>query len=220
MSNSVTDFINRFNEIIKSCEAYQFITRDSDLQKEALVSLSDLRRQVLAVKDKAIKNQDEQFSNILLGYECVIQSLMSELQMWLDLKLGEPDKAWDNLILAQNSNIAAMRSDEGFGHLVPRSKKLELIENLIFPPQTFLSTGLIAGSQECSICNKEYENCDHIKGKPYMGDLCRLIIKDIIELNHVAIVENPADKGCRIIKDGARNRMTFKIEDVLQESPK
>ncbi len=109
-----------------------------------------------------------------------------------------------------------MRSDEGFGHLLQRSRKLERIEKLIFPPQTFLSTGLLVGSQECSICNEEYENCNHIKGKPYMGELCRCIIKDIIELNHLAIVKNPADKGCRIIKDGERNRMTLKIDDSVQ----
>ncbi len=92
MSNSATDVINRFNEVIKSCEAYLFITRDSNLQKEAIISLSNLQKQVLTIKDKAIKNKDERFANILLGYECVIQSLTSELQMWLDLKLDEPDK--------------------------------------------------------------------------------------------------------------------------------
>ncbi len=138
--------------------------------------------------------------------------------MWLNLKINEPDKAWDDLILAQNSNIAAIRSDEGFGHLLQRSTKLETIEKLIFPPQTFLSTGMLVGSQECSICNEEYENCEHIKGKPYMGEICRWIIKDIIELNHVAIVENPADKRCRIIKDGEQNRMTLKIDDTIQKN--
>ena len=213
MNNGVTDCINRFNEIIKSCEAYLFITRDSNLQKEAIISLSDLRKQVLAIKYKVIKNKDERFANILLGYECVVQSMISELQMWIDLKLDEPDKAWDSLILAQNSNVAAIRSDDGFGHLAQRSKKLEMIENIIFPPQLFLSIGLIVENQKCSICHKEYEDCDdHIEGKPYMGEICSLIIKKP-KIDHMAIVQNPANKKCRIIELDARNTMTLKIED-------
>ena len=221
MSNGVPDFINRFNETIKSCEAYLFFTIDSNLQKEAIISLSDLRKQVLAAKDKAIKNKDERFANILLGYECVIQSMVSELEMWIDLKLDEPDKAWDSLVSAQNSNVAAIRSDDGFGHLVQRSKKLEMIENIIFPPQLFQSLGLIVENQKCSICHKEYEDCEHIKGKLYMGEICRFVIEKA-EINHIAIVKNPADKKCRItrFKDGEnyRSSMTLKIGDFLQES--
>ncbi len=64
MKMGVTDFINQFNETIKSCEAYLFITRDSDLQKEAIISLENLQKQVLVIKDQAIKNKDESFANI------------------------------------------------------------------------------------------------------------------------------------------------------------
>ena len=213
MSKSDTDLIHLFNETIQSCEPYLFITRDSDLQKETIISLSNLRKKVLAIKDKAIKNKNECFANILFGYECVIQSMTSELQMWLNLKINEPDKAWDDLILAQKSNIAAIRSDDGFGHLVQRSKKLEMIENIIFPPQLFLSIGLIVENQKCSICHKEYEDCEHIKGKPYMGEICRFVIEKA-EINHIAIVKNPSDKQhCRLTKYDARNIMTLKIED-------
>jgi hypothetical protein len=211
------DFINRFNETIKSYEVYLFITRDSEIQKKIIISLSELLSQVLVLKRNAIKNKEERNANILLGYECSIQSIIHELQMWLNLKIGEPDKAWNNLVLAQNFNIAAIRSDKGFEHLVQRSAKLEAVENIIFPPQLFQSLGLIVENQKCSICNEEYEDCKHLKGKPYMGELCRFIIEKA-EIDHVAIVQNPANKECRMIhfKDGKsyRNMMTLKVGDI------
>ena len=48
-----------------------------------------------------------------------------------------------------------------------------------------------------------------------MGEFCYIIARDI-ELDHVSIVESPADKRCRVerfsVEGGTRNRMTWKFE--------
>lgn len=106
-------------------------------------------------------------------------------------------------------------SASGFAHLSEHNKKLEAIEELVFPPQVFISSGMIVGKQECSICGAEYGDCNHLVGKPYMGRFCYIIAKDL-SLDHVSIVEHPADKRCRVqhfdVEGGTRNRMTWKIE--------
>ena len=135
--------------------------------------------------------------------------------MWLLLKEGKPDAAWGELITAQMASVDAVRAHPGVAHLSEHNKRLEAIEELVFPPQVFISSGMIAGKQECSICGAEYGDCDHLVGKPYMGRFCYTIPKDL-SLDHVAIVEHPADKRCRVkyydSEGGRRNRMTWKIE--------
>ena len=48
-----------------------------------------------------------------------------------------------------------------------------------------------------------------------MGEFCCVIVKDA-HLDHVSVVENPANKCCRVtsfyVDGGSRNRMTWKIE--------
>lgn len=150
-----------------------------------------------------------------MGCECVTLALIAELKMWLLLKEENPDDAWDELINAQMAYVDAVRAHSGFNHLTQHSERLEAIEKLIFPPQVFVSSGIIVKNQECSICGKEYGDCDHLVGRPYMGKFCYIIARDM-SLDHVAIVDHPADKRCRVkhfeVEGGTRNRMTWKIE--------
>lgn len=215
-------FIQPLNEKITIHQEHLFLTRDSELQKESVKSLEEALKEVEILKEISIKNQNEFEANILLGYECVIESMISEFKMWIKLKNKEFDEAWSDLINSQKLNNAAINSCEGFLHLRERSLNLESIEKYVFPPQTFLSPGMIVKSQECSICGKEYEDCDHLKGKPYMGKFCTMIIKEV-EINHLAIVKNPADKSRRIYvlgKEGEpqKNVMTGIISNNLENS--
>jgi hypothetical protein len=141
--------------------------------------------------------------------------------MWLLLKEGEPDKAWESLVRAQMLAASAARAHAGFAHLERHAQHLEDIERLIFPPQVFVSTGSIVKRQTCSICGSEYGECEHLAGRPYFGEVCAIVAGDL-EINHAAVVKNPADKGCRIthfsVAGGERNRMTWKIEPTRHES--
>ena len=215
MNNSPSSLIEEFNKIIKEAEVFRFITRCSELQAATRETLDKLRLRILELKAGAIEERNEDFANLLLGYSCVVEVLIAEIEMWLHLKCEEPDKAWEKLVTAQKLSIAAARTHEGFGHLVHHHQRLETIEKLLFPAQVFVSPSMIAKHQQCSICGNEYEDCEHLKGMPYMGEFCNVVIQDF-ELDHVAIVEVPADKGCRItevdVEGGARNRMTWRVE--------
>jgi hypothetical protein len=207
--------IEIFNASVEGKANLSYIVRDSDLQRDALAELSALAAQVEDWKKRAISAQDENCANLFLGCECVIEALSAELDLWLQLKDGQPDGAWSSLVNAQMATRDAVRAHEGFSHLEARAARLVNIERVIFPDQVFLSAGLIVRRQECSICNAEYGDCPHLVGMPYMGEFCRCILHDI-EADHIAMVKEPANKQCRIVyfnsEGGKRNRMTWRVE--------
>jgi hypothetical protein len=215
MSDPIPAFVNEFNKIIEECATFIFITRDSELQEGVCVKLRDLRARVGAEQELATASRDEDYANLLLGCECVADALISEINMCLLLKAGRPDQAWDALVAAQRNLSSAMRAHDGFARIEDNIRRLDAIERLIFPPQVFLSSGMIVRSQICSICEKEYEDCEHVKGRPYMGKFCTVALMSCA-VDHVAIVDNPANKRCRILKfsaeGGHRNRMTRVVE--------
>lgn len=215
MSDQLSPVVTEFNQLVGECEVFLFITRDSNLQRGACKRLGELLPEVAAEKQLAIGRCDENYANLLLGCECAAKALIAELRMWLALKEEQPDQAWDELVSAQNASVSAARAHDWFGHHETNAHRLQALEDLLFPPQVFISSGFVVKTQECSICGKEYEDCEHLVGKPYMGRFCRVIGHEP-QLDHVGIVEYPADKRCRIrqfnVEGGSRNRMTWRIE--------
>ena len=215
MSNFLSKFMVEFDNLVKESEVLLSIARDSALQQEACENLESILSKIAQEKKKAIENNDEDYANILLGCECVTNFLINELKMWLLLKQDKPEEAWDHLVTAQMDTISAARAHDDFRHLEHHNHCLEMIEKIVFPPQVFVSSGMIVHKQECSICSEDYDECEHLVGKPYMGEFCYVTVKDA-HLDHVSFVENPADKRCRVISfnvdGGSRNRMTWKIQ--------
>jgi hypothetical protein len=207
--------IDRFNSVLAIAQTLSFITRSSELQRDACDKLKDLSVECGQQKAAAVEAGDEDFANLLLGFECVADCLLAEIEMWQLLKEEKPDEAWDRLISAQNAASAAVRAHRGFEHSERRAEYLNDVERIIFPSQNFVSTGLVVRRQICSICGSEYGVCDHLVGRPYWGRFCCIITRGI-EANHVALVKEPADKGCRVthfaVEGGSRNKMTWQIE--------
>ncbi len=208
-------FVKEFNQTVESVENFLVIARSSILQMEAVEAIRVAAEKVMAEKALAISAGDEDYANLLLGCQCVAIALESEIKMWLHLKAEKPDNAWNELVSAQMASADAMRAHRGFSHLTQHIDRLEAIERLVFPPQVFISSGMIVGYQECSICGGDYDECSHLVGKPYMGEFCHIVAREI-SLDHVAIVKDPADKRCRVerfsVEGGYRNRMTWQIE--------
>ena len=87
--------------------------------------------------------------------------------------------------------------DKSYNHLRFFEHQLVNLEKL-YPYEIFFSIGAIAENVRCSICDKDINSleCPHIKGELYNGKLAVGIIENVKELNHVAIVKNPANKRC------------------------
>lgn len=204
-------FIEDMNALIHEAQHRSFASYDGGLQREMLEKLSETDDQLANRKQQAIADGDEDMANLVLGYQCVVSCLVSELAMWIELKAGDPDKAWDALIGAQDAAVAASRAHKGFSHLPHHLARLEELERVLFPPQIFVSSGFVVGRQICSICDENYDECGHVATRPYWGKFCSIRQEDLT-LDHVAIVKDPASKLCRMTQIGTgserRNRMS------------
>jgi hypothetical protein len=215
MNEKWSERVENFNATVHDSEILLSVARDSDLQRSAVAQLSDLSIKLKNCKQEAIADENEDRANVILGMECVAEAIKAELSMWLLLKEEMPEKAWDNLIAAQTATSGAIRAHRQFAHLENHAERLDAIEKLVFPPQIFLSVGMIVRKEICTICNSDYDACAHVVGMPYWGVFCSRRLENI-ELDHVSIVENPANKLCRVtrfsVEGGTRNRMTWRIE--------
>lgn len=197
MKISVEGYIKELDDILAECSNYIFFVRATELQLRTVNLLTQSLKQINEVKEHFISQQQESISNTLFTYELYFESVLFQINMVLELKNNEPSKAWEYLVKSQVSAQAALRI--GFRNeeiLMQHSQKLLMDEKTYFPPQLFVSAGFMIHGSKCSICQDEYELCNHIRGMAYMGEMCSEILNHA-ELVEVSVVENPADKMCR-----------------------
>jgi hypothetical protein len=210
-----SDYGRNAEELFTCCVNLSCITRNTDLQKDALGRLTAFMQFNEKIKRDAVAGGDEDFANYCLGLDRVATALHAEISMWPALKADRPDDAWTKLVTAETAYAEAIGARENFEPMQDQIERLDEVERVVFPPQVYLSVGTVVRSKICSICSQEYEECDHISGKPYWGELCYTILRDVVP-NHVAIVTEPANKMCRVVyfdvEGGRRNRMTWRIE--------
>jgi hypothetical protein len=202
-----------FDERLGDLTCLLYLTRDIELQRAGdplLAALQDdaeaMRRDMLAAgrMDEALRS---------LGTRYLMSAFRAELRMYVLLKEGDPDGAWDQLVRAETAYTHAARAhlaiDAQIGNYMTRLSRLE---QDVFPAQVFMSAGLIVRRQECSVCGGDYQSCGHIVGEIYDAEFCHIRLRDV-SADHVAIVEQPANKMCRIThfstEGVTRNRMTW-----------
>lgn len=208
--------IKEFNEVASSVQKKAFITIGIEIQKEEIDGLKNYLKELNELKQDFIKRQLENEANLIYCIENSLLALQYELQMLVNIKQDKMSEAWGNLVNAQviygtviSNNI--FESISGTGYL----ERLENYEKLLFPNLFFQSAGGIIKKSHCSICNEKSGKCDHLKGKLYNGELCCRIITEM-ELEEVSLVDNPANKHCRVLtieRDGKKiDIMTLREE--------
>jgi hypothetical protein len=150
MSERFSEVIEDFNKIAHESRILLFIARDSDLQRDAITKLSGLLSTLKKWKQEAIRQGNEDCANFVLGLECLTKAIQAELTMWLLLKEEMAEKAWEKLVDAETEISHDMRAHEQFKNLEEHAQRLDAIEKLVFPPQVFLSAGMIVRKQICS----------------------------------------------------------------------
>jgi hypothetical protein len=171
----------------------------SDLQTEEQHRQYACYQRVDKHRQEAIAAQDEEQANAAFIAQTIVGGLVNNLQLWLLMKADRMDEAWNELVEAQDSLRCAIRfvQTELLHHWY---MELLTLERLLFPPQQFMSDSHYWDYAICGICEKVYGDCHHIAGRLYMGQMCVKRPHQIVGVNHVAIVEHPRDKGCRITK--------------------
>jgi hypothetical protein len=197
MNKEVNEYLETFGKSLSECERFCFAARAKELQVEAIEKIEALKQQISLMKDMAIKVQDEDSANCCLSLERVASMIQHELKMWVALKIEEPSRAWEELVFAQGCCHDAIVAHEVSAHLASYADKLELLERVLFPPILFSSPGMIILESRCTICGAEYGECEHLKGLPYMGQLCAREITRF-EMLEVSLTPQPANKLARL----------------------
>lgn len=221
MSKTVTDLRGEFDSLAESAQTLSFAPRGAELQEAMCKRIDGFLAELALAKAQAASEHDESAANYALAMELSIKVVQYELQMWIDLKSDAGESAWSNLVEAQYHCMRAIDVREqldGLGsaaRLENLLRKLLVIEKAVFPPQTFNSIGGRVVRRKCSICHLSYDECEHVKGRAYMGELCATRIEEM-ELEEVSVVTEPANKHCRIthFSDAPekRNTMTWRIQ--------
>jgi len=191
--------INEFNEMAAIAQKKAFITVGIEIQQEEIEVLFNYIKELANLKKEFVEKKLENEANLIFTFENSLKVLQYELEMLVFIKQDKMAEAWDKLVDAQVifENVVRtypFETNSLNGYL----ERLNNYEKLLFPKLNFQSVGGIIKESKCSICDNDYDKCDHLKGKLYMGEMCcRIITK--MELEEVSFVENPANKHCRVL---------------------
>ena len=213
--------MDEFTALAEGAQRLCYAARAPELQESAVTKIDALLDRLARHKEQCSAEGLEAAANMVLSMELSLATVRSELLMWLRLKREQPEGAWDSLVSAQGSLASAIGLRRQLGYdtrnLENRHQRLLSIERVVFPPQVFTSVGGIVSHRECSICESDYDECEHLVGHAYGGELCCRVIREFSILREVSFVEEPADKRCRAthFSDGGRmrNTMTWRLEE-------
>ena len=206
-------------DVLKTLAAqrhYLYITRDGQVLEAQLARLGELRLAIESAKNMFKEELDGENANLWLCAEELCLGIISCIKMFLDLKADRPDSAWNHLVDAQN--FAHWCCDKN--HLLNGLPSeyagfFDDLEKTMFPPQGFNSISIVARA-ECSLCSSPMPECEHMRGDAYMGERCAEIVADM-SFNHVAFVDHPADKKCRVTcYEASKGKMT-NVMTLLEE---
>lgn len=212
------DIHKQFCEKIDKFQFYNNFTVNLSFKKTAINDCIDFIQYIKNTKYQAIKQNCSYEADQLFHMQCFLNSLLSSLKIWIFLAEENYKKAWDSLIDAQDYLIIAKKINTYEG-IINLDKHLESIEKSIFPQRKiYLSAAFTSSIGYCSICDKEFFECDHIENNIYCGRLCLRIKLTNFKANHVALVENPDDKRCIITSYGKDNSVidSFTL-DVIED---
>ena len=192
--------LKEFNEMAEIAQKKAVITIGIEIQEQEVKVIDEYTRNLISLKKEYIERKLEPEANLVY---CIIGSLRAvqyELEMLVNIKRDQMAIAWDNLVNAMTTLGPVIRNyplDNSDG-IESYLQKLHTYEKLLFPKMYFHSVGYILKKAHCSICRLDPNDCDHLKGKLYMGELCCRIIVEA-ELLEASLVDNPANKHCRTL---------------------
>jgi hypothetical protein len=196
---TLPDLISEYTSATKEARNLGFLMRDTDLQLQQVDVLTNTKRRFRGFKEGAKRAKDEEAANIIFHMQCGLNAMISFLTMWTELKRGDHHSAWDKLIDAQEYVSIALRAAEGSIGLEDFLEHLVQVERLIFPPfPVYHSVGQIIRGGKCTVCEKPFNGCEHVEGRVYWGTLCARAQAEIVEVDHIAMVDEPRDRRCII----------------------
>lgn len=151
----------------------------------------------------------------LFVLECAIDFLEAYGRIWQCIVDGKFGTSW----LRLQDALDLLRIIRKFSRVDTDHFEAQLTElERAYPYNVFFSVGMTVGFFECSICGIDIDSlsCPHRSGQLYGGKLAKAVARDIKEINHIAMVANPADKRCVVIYEDTSD--AFKVVRLLSDA--
>lgn len=157
------DVIDDYNDFIDSCTNLNTHSRSLELQR---LKVDEAGRRVLQMKGykaQAAEQDDERAANLLFHFQCMLRSMESSLSVWVAIKEGHPQTAWDHLVDSQEYlSVAILAEDHDGARRL--EQHLSAMQQALFPHfHVFNSAGFTETIGDCSICRQPFFECDHVE---------------------------------------------------------
>lgn len=202
--------MTRFNTAI--CESIYWDARETlrqflrDLDENpsdpSLGQLATIRQSVADAKAGNADAPDCLFDDLFV-LDCYTDFLESYADLWAKILQRQYSSSWTSLQDAFDS----LRLVRRFSSLDISLFEDQLVElEKAYPYNVFMSVGMTVEMFECSICGIDIDSitCKHRRGELYRGKMAVAIARNITNLDHVSLVDDPEDKRCVIThEDGS-----------------
>lgn len=196
----------------------QFL-RDVDAQIGASESsiLGSLRAEIESEVSRNATAPDEWFDDmyVLRRY---IEFFEHYGQVWRLVAEEKFSASWRKL----QDALDALRLVRRFSQIDTSALEDQLVElEKAYPYNIFFSIGAIVERFECSICGHDIDSfqCIHRKGHLYRGRMAVGVAHNIVEFDHLAMVDQPEDRRCVVSYDdgGEQFKLVRLLSRLLQE---
>ena len=175
-------------------------------ERPASPSLSEYQHLLAQLKSEAVSINDQLTAKAVWCLETIgrIQSLFET--SFSDLVADEFKSAWDGLDRCEieihflDRHFTEENEEFGIEHVRIHTKQFQEL----YPFRWGISPAYLRTDIRCSICDARWtlrNRCLHKLGEIYDGEDCGRIIHEL-EILHIALVENPAQKYSVIFPDG------------------
>ncbi len=194
---TVGEFVQEFQAAMLKVAPFLWFTRPAEAMIEPQRSADEWADRARAAKEGARVNKQEAVANLMLSLQCFARSISRQFEMFLKLKQGQPDAAWEALIDAQEYIQIALQIDDLPNYRF-HADRLKKFGELLFPIPLFTSCGIVYRAGNCTICEQRFDSCEHEEGRVYLGRLCREVNRRDVKLNEISLVPEPRDRRCRV----------------------
>jgi len=196
LKTKIENYLEKIETIELQCHE-NIIKKDIE---QGILDFTEKLENIKKLKDLVKKQNKENIANKLLLEEFLIEADLHFLKFCKAFSTGNYGTAWDDLQTTINNYWFALGIAEQIGadssQINEKIGKCKDIKDQ-YPRQLFASPGILVKRIECSICGKETQDCSHIKGRAYDGEMCVWIMKDV-EIQELSLVTNPEDPRCRM----------------------
>lgn len=157
-------------------------------------TLDQLRERIKRLCDRRCRQSNAFFDDLFVLREA-LEFLEAYAQTWHLIANGKFGQSWTRLQDALD-HLRLIQKFSGIDASLFERRLTEL--ERAYPYKVFFSIGMIVKRFECSICGHDIDSpeCAHRRGHLYRGQLARAVVRNATEINHIAMVSNPADKRC------------------------